>query len=61
MLIVAGFQVPVMPLAETAGSAGAVEFWQSGPIDAKVGTVSGLTVMFKLAVVAHWPAAGLKV
>ena len=61
VLIVAGVQVPVMPLAETAGSAGALLFWQSGPIWAKVGTITGLTAIFKVVVDAHCPAAGVKV
>ena len=32
VLMVAGLQVPVMPLLEVAGNAGAVAFWHSGPI-----------------------------
>ena len=32
VLMVAGLQVPVMPLLEVAGNVGAVAFWHSGPI-----------------------------
>ena len=37
VLIVAGLQVPVMPLADVIGSAGATEFKQSEPNGLKVG------------------------
>ena len=37
VLMVAGAQVPVMPFNEVPGSAGAAEFWQSGPIAVNVG------------------------
>ena len=37
VLMVAGLQVPVMPFNEVPGSAGAAEFWQSGPISVNVG------------------------
>jgi hypothetical protein len=32
VLMVAGFHVPVMPLVDVVGNAGAVAFWHSGPI-----------------------------
>ena len=32
VLIVVGFQVPVIPLFEAVGRSGATAFWQSGPI-----------------------------
>ena len=37
VLIIAGFQVPVMPLFDVVGNAGAVAFWHSGPICVNVG------------------------
>jgi hypothetical protein len=39
VLIAAGFHVPVIPLTDVAGNAGATEFWQNGPIAVKVGTI----------------------
>jgi hypothetical protein len=61
VLITAGFHVPMMPLLEVDGSAGAAEFWQSAAIDVNVGVICGLIVILKVAVVAHCPAAGVKV
>ena len=61
MLIVAGFQVPVIPLSELAGREGAEEFRHRGPIWVNVGVIPGLTVMVKVVEVAHCPAAGVKV
>ena len=45
VLMTAGFHVPVIPSMETAGRAGGVEFWQRGPMAAKVGVISAVTVM----------------
>ena len=53
VLIVAGLQVPVIPLVDVVGNAGAVLFWQSGPIAVNVGVICGLIVMLNVAVVAH--------
>ena len=61
MLIVAGLQVPVIPLVEVPGSAGAAEFRQSGPIAAKVGVIWVATVTLKVVVVPHPPALGVNV
>ena len=61
VLIVAGLHVPVIPLVEVAGNIGAVEFWQSGPIWVNAGATFGVTVIVKVVVVAHWPAAGVNV
>ena len=61
MLIVAGFQVPCTPLLDVVGSAGAVLFWQSGPIWVNVGFICADTVMFIVAVAAHWPVDGVNV
>jgi hypothetical protein len=59
--MVAGFHVPGIPLLDVAGSVGALEFWQSGPIAVNVGVTCGSMVMLRVAVVAHCPAAGVKV
>ena len=61
VLIVAGLHVPVIPLLDVPGNAGALEFWQSGPIAENVGVTCGSTVMVNVAVVAHCPAAGVNV
>ena len=61
MLIVAGLQVPVIELLEVAGRAGAIEFWHSGPICVKVGVTFAVIAIIIDAVVAHWPADGVKV
>ena len=61
VLMVAGLHVPVMPLLDVAGNAGAVLFWQSGPIVLNVGVSCGSTVMINVPVVAHCPVAGVNV
>ena len=59
--MVAGFQVPVMPLVEVAGKAGAVEFWHSGPIWVKVGVMLLVTTMLIVVEAAHCPPFGVNV
>ena len=61
VLIVAGLHVPVIPLVEVVGSAGAVEFWQSGPIVLNAGVINGLIVIINDPLIAHCPADGVKV
>jgi hypothetical protein len=61
VLMVAGLHVPVMPLFDVVGNAGAVLFWQSGPIAVNAGVICGLTVTLNVAMVAHCPADGVKV
>ena len=56
----AGDQVPVIPLSEVAGSVNAVPL-QMGPTCVNVGVVFGVMVTVIVAVVAHSPAAGVKV
>jgi hypothetical protein len=58
VLIVAGFQVPVIPFAEVPGRDGAVEFWHSGPTGLNVGVVVVVAIItaFNEAVEVH-PAA----
>ena len=61
VLIVAGFHVPVIPLLDVVGSAGAVLFWHNGPICVNVGTTCALMVTLSVAVAAHCPAEGVNV
>ena len=61
VLIVAGLHVPVIPLLDNAGNAGALEFWHNGPIAENVGVTCGSMIMVNVAVVAHCPAAGVNV
>ena len=59
--IVAGFHVPVMLLVDVVGRIGASAPEQIGAIAVNVGTMVGLTVIVKAAVVAHWPPFGVNV
>ena len=61
VLMTAGFHVPVMPLVDVAGNAGAVAFWHSGPICVNVGVICVAITMSMVMIVAHCPAAGVKV
>ena len=53
VLFKAGDQVPVMPLLDVVGSAVRVAPEQIGATALKVGVMFGLTVIVKVAVVAH--------
>jgi len=53
VLIVAGDHVPVIPLVDVAGKAGAMLFWQSGPIAAKAGVMLLVIVISMVTAVAH--------
>ena len=53
VLIAAGDQVPVMPFAEVNGKTGAVLFWHSGPIRAKVGVMLVVIVTSIVIPTAH--------
>ena len=57
----AGDQLPVMPLVEVVGNAVSVAPEQIGATAVNVGVTVGLTVIVKVAVVAHCPAVGVKV
>ena len=61
VLIVEGFQLPVMLLFDVVSKAGAELFWQSEPIALKVGVISGFIVTLNVAIVAHWPIVGVNV
>ena len=53
VLIVAGDHVPVIPLVDVVGNAGAVPFWHSGPIEPKVGVMLVVIVISIATAVAH--------
>ena len=57
----AGAQVPVIPLLDVAGNAVIVVPEQIGATAVKVGVILGLTVMVRVAVVAHCPTVGVNV
>ena len=57
VLMVAGLQVPVIPLLEVNGSAGAVLFRQRGPIASKTGVTEVAMVMARDVGGAQAPAA----
>ena len=59
--MVAGLQVPLIPLLDDVGNAGAPEFWHSGPIAVNVGVTGALMVTSMVVVVPHWPAFGVNV
>ena len=61
VLLSAGDQVPVMPSLEVRGNAASVAPEQIGATAVNVGRMFGLTVMVNVVVVAHCPAAGVKV
>jgi hypothetical protein len=59
VLIVSGFQVPVIPLFDVPGRVGADVFWQSGPIWVNADVIEVVTSMFIVANTAHCPASGV--
>ena len=61
LLIVAGFQVPLILLVDVVGKFGAAEPEQMGAMTLKVGVTLGVTVTEILTVLAHSPAFGVKV
>ena len=61
VLLSAGAQVPVMPLLEVVGNGFNVAPEQIGPTAVNVGVMLGLTLIVNVVVVAHCPAAGVKV
>ena len=61
LLIVAGFHVPLIPLVEVAGSAGANVPLQKGAIGLNKGVTVGVTVTVIVTGTAHCPALGVKV
>ena len=63
MFTVAGLHVPLIPLVEAVGRAGTEAPAQMESEVPKVnnGVTFGVTVTFRLAGNAHWPAAGVNV
>ena len=61
VLIVAGLQVPFIPLMDEDGKEGAVLFWHNGPIAVKVGVIWLLITISIVAIAPHCPAAGVNV
>ena len=65
MLITDGLHVPVTPLVDVTGKAGALlpEQMANDVPKLNVGVIIGLTVTVKVGVVIHWPGAttGVKV
>ena len=59
VLMVAGFQVPVIPLVEVVGNGGAFAPLHIGGTALKVGVVTGLTVTVSVVPAAHCPALGV--
>jgi hypothetical protein len=57
----AGAHEPVIPLLEVVGNGAKVAPEQIGVTAVNVGVILGLTVIVKVAVVAHCPAVGVKV
>ena len=53
VLLIAGFQVPVMPLVDVVGNAGIEAPLQNGPTAANVGVTLGVIVMVSVVEVAH--------
>jgi hypothetical protein len=51
----------VIPFVEVVGNTGATVPEQIAGTGSKVGVTIGLTVTVSVAVVAHWPAVGVKV
>lgn len=61
VLMVAGFHVPVIPLLEIVGNAGAVAFWHNSAICVNVGVICDVITIFIVVTAAHCPALGVKV
>jgi len=61
VLLNAGDQLPVIPSMEVVGNPGDAAPLQMAGIEANVGIMFGVTVTFKVAVVSHCPAVGVKV
>ena len=50
-----------MPLLEVVGNGDSVAPEQIGPTAVNVGVILELTTIVSVAVLAHWPAVGVKV
>ena len=61
VLFNAGDHVPVMPLSDVVGKGASLSPEHIGATAVNVGVTFGFTVMVKVVVVAHSPAAGVNV
>lgn len=61
VLIVAGFQVPVIPLFDVRGNVPGAAPTQYGPSCVKVGVITEFTTTVIVVEVPHWPTFGVKV
>ena len=61
VLIVAGLQLPVIPLLDVVSNTGTELFKQSGPIGSKLDTTVLAILTSIVTTVAHCPIAGVKV
>ena len=61
VLFNAGDQIPVIPFNDVVGKRLKAAPEQIAATGLKVGVTFGLTVIVKVAVVAHWPAVGVNV
>ena len=61
VLLIAGAQIPVIPLFDIVGNAGKVDPEQIAATCVNVGIVFGFTITVIIAVVAHWLDVGKKV
>ena len=59
--MIAGDQVPVMPLVDVVGRAGMLLPAQYGPNEPKVGGVFDVMVIVRVTLEAHCPLFGVKV
>ena len=60
-VLIVGLQLPVIPLVDTVGNSGGMEFRHNGPIGKNVGVIWFVTEIINDAVVPHWPAFGVNV
>ena len=57
----AGVHVPVIPLVDVVGNGDKAAPEQIGATELNIGVTFGLTVIVRVAVVAHCPAVGVNV
>ena len=60
-LLIAGVQVPEIPLVELVGNGDTEAPEQIAATEEKIGVTFGVTVMLSVVVVAHCPAVGVNV
>jgi hypothetical protein len=61
VLLSAGAQVPLIPLVDVVGNGVSASPEQIAATAAKVGVISGFTVIVSVVVIAHCPAVGVNV